>query len=407
VWVRNFELSIFHSKYQTHGATSFEVKGSLVYEHYSLEMKRGKYLVSGILVLCHFMLNGSLLAQQVDSSKAIVFNPNKNAVSAEPIASRLEGVANLGVGSFSGFKLDGHYASFLQPTIGFEFLAEPGDGLHLLFGGHLGISNPITAGFSFGIRAPLNITNNLEVKCFTDLGILFFDDAGFAHDIKYGARIAFGARTIGAIDFEYRLAGEWRGAASDSIDSYRKRQLWWVGAEIGIAFSLVSDTKPFTLKDSLRASLHYIATSEEMDELEAITSDAKLDNWLEHFWRVRDLTPDTKLNEARIEYEKRVEAANRMFSTPRRLGILTDPGRVFALYGVPNVNETDHAENDNRIQYMLYVYSGRIRDVSFGTFLFSTSNSRSGWEQIYSNVPGELSGRVPGTLPPRFYQWIQ
>ena len=371
-------------------------------------MEKYFYRTSCIIVLCQFLFFGnSLRAQASDSSKSIIFSAKPHAEPPKPKNSRLEGIASISIGSYSGFRSDGYYASMVQPNIGFEFLAEPGDGLHLLLGGHIGISNPVTTGISFGWRAPINISQNPDVKIFGDLGILFFDDAALLGPLNYGARLAFGVRTLGAINFEYRLAGEWRGTASDSIDGNRTRLLWWLGAEVGIAFSLVSDSKPLSRKDSLRASLHYIATHEEIDDLDAISSDVKMDQWLDRFWRIRDLTPDTKLNEARIEYEKRVETANRMFSGSKRLGILTDPGRVMAIYGLPDIEDKDHSVYDGRLQYMLWVYSGRVRDVSFATFIFKSTDQQSTWEQIYSNVPGELTGSAPSGLPPRMSKWVQ
>jgi GWxTD domain-containing protein len=371
-------------------------------------MKKYFYHTGCIIVLCQFLFFGnSLQAQASDSSKSIVFGATTRAESPKPKNSRLEGIASISIGSYSGFRSDGYYASMVQPNIGFEFLAEPGDGLHLLLGGHIGISNPVTTGISFGWRAPINISQNPDVKIFGDLGILFFDDAALLGPLKYGARLAFGVRTLGAINFEYRLAGEGRGTASDSIDGYRTRFLWWIGAEVGIAFSLVSDSKPLSRKDSLHASLHYIASSEEMDELDAISSDTKMDQWLDRFWRVRDITPDTKLNEARIEYEKRVETANRMFSGSKRLGILTDPGRVMAIYGLPDIEDKDHSTYDSRTQYMLWVYSGRVRDVSFATFIFELTDNQITWQQLYSNVPGEITGFVPRGIPVRMVKWIQ
>jgi GWxTD domain-containing protein len=151
--------------------------------------------------------------------------------------------------------------------------------------------------------------------------------------------------------------------------------------------------------------LHYISSGEEMDEMDEITSDARLDQWLDRFWRMRDLTPDTKLNEARIEYEKRVEMANGLFSTPRHLGILTEPGRVLAVYGMPDVQLQDHSIYDDRVQYLLYVYNGRLRDVTFAAFLFRRSSAEE-WRQVYSNVPGEVSGGSMIGLPPQMQRWI-
>jgi GWxTD domain-containing protein len=351
-----------------------------------------------ILVLCQFLLFGSTVqAQTADTS--IVFNSTKDKPDIMRPRSKLTGIVTGGLGVFDGFRSDGYFASFLQPNIGFEFLAEPKENFHFLFGGHFGISNPITTGISLGLRLPMNISRNPDLSFFADLGVLVFDDPGFADEFNYGARLAVGARTMGNIDLEYRLAGEWRGTGSDSVDGYRNRVKWWIGAEVGIAFSLSRDRKPLTRNDSLHASLQYIATAEEMDELKEITSDAKLDDWLERFWRIRDITPNTKLNEARLEYEKRVETANRMFSSSNKLGILTDEGRVMAIYGSPTIV-------DKNTSFLLFVYMGRVKEVSFATFIFARGGDGVNWEQIYSNVPGEISFGVPSGLPFTMSRWV-
>jgi GWxTD domain-containing protein len=368
-------------------------------------MKRYVRSAVCIVVLCHIIVCRISEAQTRDSSKSIVFSEKKNPDDAKLKESHLDGIASLGIGTYNGFRSDGHYASFLQPNVGFEFLAEPAGSLHLLLGGHIGISNPVTTGFQLGIREPIRVSKNPDLKIFTDLGILFFDDASLTGPIKYGARLAFGARTTGVVNIEYRLAGEWRGTSSDSIDGNRTRQLWWIGAEVGIALSLSGESRAISRKDSLRTSLRYIAAGEELDEFDAITSDAKLDDWLDRFWRIRDLTPDTKINEARIEYEKRVEAANRMFSHGRKLGISTDLGRVYAIYGQPDIIEPQYPIYSNYSGYILWVYSGRIAGTSFGVFLFEADFNE--WRQIYSSVPGELSGPVPIDLPPLMMRWIQ
>jgi GWxTD domain-containing protein len=266
----------------------------------------------------------------------------------------------------------------------------------------------VTTGISFGLRQPIGISQNPELKVFGDLGILFFDDAALLGPIKYGARLAFGARTIGSLNFEYRLAGEWRGVASgDSLNGFRTHTLWWIGAEVGIAFSLLKESKAIGRKDSVRASLRYIASHEELEEFDAVFSDQKLDQWLDRFWRIRDLTPQTKINEARSEFEKRSESANRTFSKPNRLGVLTDPGRVMVIYGMPDVSEKEHSLYDDRVEYMIWVYNSRIRDVPFATFIFESSDYKPDWQQKYSNVPGELTGSVPLGLPPQMQKWIQ
>jgi GWxTD domain-containing protein len=370
-----------------------------------LKMNRSFFCAGFLIVLCQiFPTAVALFGQSNDSSKSLVFTASKKNEPITPKKVSLDAIASLSLGSFHGFRADGYYSSFLQPNIGFEFLAEPGGPLNYLLGAHIGISDPITTAISFGLRLPIKYSENFRI--YSDLGVLVFDDSAFSHPLRYGARLAFGARTMDVLDFEYRLAGEWRGRAATWAQPDTKRVLWWVGAEVGIAFSLVGKPNPLTRKDSLHASLHYIASSEEIEELDELSSDAKIDQWVERFWRFRDITPDTKINEARIEYENRVEAANRMFSQYKRLGVLTDPGRILAIYGEPDHSDNEHSQADTRNEYMVWVYQNRVRGYAYATFLFQRDRVNGDWIQIYSNVGGEITGPIPSDLSPTMAKWI-
>ncbi len=358
-------------------------------------------------VLCQFCIfANSLYSQQKDSSKSMVFVDSKTSENLTPSGPRFGGIVSANFGAYSGFHDIGLYSSILQPNLGIEFLAEPGGPLGFLIGARFGVLSSVTTEVSVGLRDQI-ATPNRDIRLFGDLSIIFFHDAGFIGPYKYGARLAFGARTLGNLDIEYRLAGEWRGKGFDSIDGYRSRMLWWVGAEVGIGFSLFRVSKPLTRKDSLHAALQYIASGEEMEDLDSQSSDERLDRWLDRFWRIRDLTPDTKLNEARIEYEKRVEEANRIYSHGKTLGIQTDPGRVLAIYGQPDLIDEDHSAYNDQEKYILWIYYGRLKTFSFATFLFANTSSTNNWQQIYSNVAGELGGYIPDGLPKRLRSKIE
>jgi GWxTD domain-containing protein len=368
------------------------------------------FFCAGIFVLCQiFIFVFRLNAQTSDSTKAdssasIVFKQKNNASSPLPEKSQFWAIPSLSVGPYSGFHDHGIYGTVFQPNLGIDFLAEPAGWLHFLLGARLGFSNAVTTGISLGLREPISVKKP-DLNFFTDFNFLFFDDAEFVGPLKYGARLAFGARTSGNINMEYRLAGEWRGAASDFMDGNRSRQLWWIGAEVGVAFSLYHDRRERSRNELLHASLQYIATAEELDELDDITSDAKLDKWLDRFWIERDVIRHFKNNPFRAEYEKRVENANHIFSHGNTLGIVTEPGRVLAIYGTPDVQMKDRSEYNARMQYMLFVYQGRLRDVTFAVFLFQKPDTEIEWKQIYSNVPGELTGNLPNDIPRQMQQW--
>ena len=380
-------------------------------EHTLLRMNTLYFRIACFIVLCQSVFFGTAVIGQTidslkstDSSKSMVF-ANQNLAKEKAKKSGLDGIFSINLGNYDGFHDHGIYSSVLQPNVGFEFVAQTGGPLNLLLGARIGIVKVLTTGISFGLRVPVDYSKP-DLKIFTDLGVLFFDDAEFVKSLKYGVRLAFGARTLGDINFEYRLAGEWRGTDSDSLDGNRTRILWWLGAEVGIAFSLVGEAKAITRKDSLHAALHYIASGEEMDELDELSSDQKIDNWLERFWRIRDLTPATKLNESRIEFERRAENANRMFSRPKHLGVLSDPGRVMVIYGDPEYQYSEHSSFDSKDEYMVWAISGRVRGYSFATFLFHRGSGDPDWVQIYSNVAGEVTGPIPPGLSPLITRWL-
>lgn len=354
------------------------------------------------LVLCQFIVSVSF-AQQADTT--IVFPQRNNPAQSDRSRSQLGAIVSGSVGTFSGFRSNGQYESMLQPNLGFDFLAEPG-GIHLLLGGRLGFSDPLTTEVTFGFRLPFGIGDPQSLMVFSDLGLLFFSDDTKESTVNTGVRLAFGARTYGAVDLEYRLAGEFRGSSKREADNNLDRTLWWVGAEVGVAFSLVSGPKIISHKDSLRASLHYIASPDELEEFDYISSNEKLDEWVDRFWRRRDVTPGTRTNEARLEFERRVRIANETFSHPKKLGVLTDPGRVVAIYGQPDEIESAHSLYNERYGYIMWVYRSRVVGQSLAVFLFTTDPPRE-WKQTYSNVGGELSGPTPGDLPPQMTRWIQ
>lgn len=58
--------------------------------------------------------------------------------------------------------------------------------------------------------------------------------------------------------------------------------------------------------------------------------------YLGQFWNKYDPTPDTRYNELRIEFDKRVAYANTHFSAFGRKGMVTDRGRIYVRFGAPD-----------------------------------------------------------------------
>jgi GWxTD domain-containing protein len=363
------------------------------------------FIRASFRVLCQlllFVFLSDAFAQIPDT--AVTFKGSQLKHEPEKTKRKLECVITGGIGPYSGFN-NGEYKTFLQPSAGFDFIANPGDFVNLLFGAHLGLSDPLTTGVLLGVRQPFFEGNEGESKLFGDLALLIFDEAERIAPLGVGVHAAIGGRTNSFLELEYRIAGEYRGQGSASGDGTNAKTLWWIGIEAGVAFSLSSSKTVFTHKDSLRAALLNIANAEEIAEFDAIFSSYHVDEWLDQFWAKRDLTPDTYRNEAREEYERRVREANARFSRPKRLGVSTDPGRVLTLYGNPDYIEQATSVTDESYKYYLWVYTNRVRDVAPALFLFEVSGIRD-WYQAYSNVPGEQTGTLPAGLPATMRKWF-
>lgn len=91
---------------------------------------------------------------------------------------------------------------------------------------------------------------------------------------------------------------------------------------------------PYT--DWFKGPVQHLMTKDEMNRWKKIRSDEEAKAFIDLFWARRDPTPDTPRNEFREEFEARVDAADRHFSTPRATGSMTDLGRVLILLGPPS-----------------------------------------------------------------------
>ena len=104
-----------------------------------------------------------------------------------------------------------------------------------------------------------------------------------------------------------------------------------------ISFRTVWPTMPFSLRDVDLAieALRFIVSPEKLDSLRDGTFDERRDH-LESFWRQRDKSPGTAMNELMAEYYRRVDYAMRTFGTMRIPdGSRTDRGKIYILYGPP------------------------------------------------------------------------
>src|SRR5690348_5151574 len=68
-------------------------------------------------------------------------------------------------------------------------------------------------------------------------------------------------------------------------------------------------------KKWLENDVAYIITNEERKAFKALQTDEERENFIENFWRRRDLDPDTEENEYRDQYYERIAYANEHYAS--------------------------------------------------------------------------------------------
>lgn len=84
------------------------------------------------------------------------------------------------------------------------------------------------------------------------------------------------------------------------------------------------------------SQLQYIAKESELDYIKDGKTDAEKRKRFVEFWNSKDPSPSTKKNEVMNEYYKRINYADKHFSTPYTKGWKTDMGMVYIIFGMPN-----------------------------------------------------------------------
>jgi len=91
-------------------------------------------------------------------------------------------------------------------------------------------------------------------------------------------------------------------------------------------------------KEFLSTVRYIITTQERKTFLNLPPSERQA--FIEEFWRKRDPDPETEINEFKVEYYKRIEAAKNLFREGGKSGWLQDRGRIYVLFGPPDQRET-------------------------------------------------------------------
>ena len=137
-------------------------------------------------------------------------------------------------------------------------------------------------------------------------------------------------------------------------------------SKISTTFTCVNLDFPMSLNniDVLISQLQYIANEKEMDYLKAAkTDDEKRKRFLE-FWKSKDPSPTTKRNEVMMEYYRRLNYANKHFTSIYQDGWKSDMGMVYIIFGMPS-NVDRHPYEMETKPYEVWDYYDLNREFVF------------------------------------------
>ncbi len=145
--------------------------------------------------------------------------------------------------------------------------------------------------------------------------------------------------------------------------------------------------------DEVFARSKYIAGREEIQKWDKLAGAEAKRKFLYSFWLARDKTPETKINEYKNEYFRRVAYSNEKFTALKKKGWLTDRGRIYILYGEPSEIERFPNEVDKK-PYEIWNYN----QIEGGViFVFANLAGFSDYMLLHSTMRGE----------PRDENWMQ
>jgi GWxTD domain-containing protein len=122
-------------------------------------------------------------------------------------------------------------------------------------------------------------------------------------------------------------------------------------------------------------------TRESKDSIQII-------EYMYKFWLTRN--PDNPTREW-LTYLRKIEDANRMFSTALQKGYLTARGRVYVEYGPPN-NVVESSDNSIAYPYQIWHYYKLTYSQSNKKFVFfNQTGALDEYDLIHSNATGEIS----------------
>jgi GWxTD domain-containing protein len=130
----------------------------------------------------------------------------------------------------------------------------------------------------------------------------------------------------------------------------------------------------------------YLADKTEIDFFSQLTTPQAKKDFLKEFWARREAGSLAEPPRRRIDYLRRVEVANEVYSQYTKKGWRTDRGRVFILYGKPDEIERRPSEGVGKPYEIWYFYQieGGVQ------FVFVDRNGFGDYELVHSTKRNEL-----------------
>jgi GWxTD domain-containing protein len=132
--------------------------------------------------------------------------------------------------------------------------------------------------------------------------------------------------------------------------------------------------------------ISYLPTDMERQQMNQLTDVHSKQKFLFDFWKRRDPDPSTPENEFKMEYMKRVEYADRMYTGGFKKGWKSDRGRVYIVYGPADEIERYPSTTDAN-PYEVWRYSNIQGGVQF---VFVDKNSMNDYALVHSTHRDEL-----------------
>jgi len=160
------------------------------------------------------------------------------------------------------------------------------------------------------------------------------------------------------------LAGEYTVDVKAFVPDSADTSQWMQVQSVSRILKVQIQGLPVSVGDIDQAidQLQYIAEKEVIDEMKSATPERKRELFVE-FWKKRDMTKETEVNELMLEYYQRVEYSNKNFSHYQE-GWKTDRGNVYIVFGEPNNIERHPFDIDSK-PYEIWTYFEMNREFVF------------------------------------------